>query len=462
MDIERTLLLWVLVWLAAAGYVLVRRWRSGESVGLVLVYVVTFGTIHWLAPMLMLLPWNQGPDLEFTVEGLHQSALAMVAFAVGAEMSGLLRARQRDMPTDDSTGSTIPAAATSAYLVTAVLLYIFISPLAARLPTIATLVAAGSTLMAVAVGLKTWSAWSENRTGMMWLWVASTVIFPVVTVLMQGFLGYGYAAALVVLGFVASFYRPKWRMVVLGALLTYGGLSVYVTYMRDRDDIRETVWGGASLDDRLARIRSSFEQEEWFSPSDSDHLRRINGRLNQCFFVGAAVSYLTEGRGEYAAGRTLVDAVLAIVPRALWPDKPVTGGSGDIVSTYTGIKFGEGTSVGVGQVLELYVNFATPGVLIGFLVVGFLVVHFDRTSADRLLRGDAAGFMKRYMPGLSMLQVGGSIAEVVGTAAASYVLVVIVNHMLMAVFRIDTAAPARPTGGRRPLPEYVVDGSTTP
>ena len=459
MDIEQTLLTWLLVWLAAASYLMIRRWRSHSGVGLVLVYVVTFGTIHWLAPMLMLLPSNQGPDMEFTVDGLRESALAMVMFAIGAEVAWQLIGRRRDASTQGAP-SKLLTAITTAYLATAVLLYVFISPLAARLPSIAALVAAGSTLMAVAVGLKCWSAWLDKRTGTMWLWVASTAVFPIVTVLMQGFLGYGYAAALVVLGLVASFYPRRLRMTVFAMLLAYGGLSIYVTYMRDRTDIRETVWGGASMDDRLTKIRTSFEQGEWFNPWDPDHFRRINGRLNQSFLVGAAVSYLSEGRARYAAGGTLVDAALAIVPRALWPNKPETGGSGDLVTTYTGIKFAEGTSVGVGHVLELYVNFATPGVLVGFFVVGFIVAYLDRASADRLVGGDAAGFMKRYMPGLSLLQVGGSLAEVVGTAAASYVLVVVVNRILLAVFRINTEAPARPAGPR-PLREYLADSRTT-
>jgi len=461
-DIEQTLLMWVLVWLAAASYLIIRRWRSTSGVGLVFVYVVTFGTIHWLAPMLMLIPSNQGLDMEFTVDGLRQSALAMVAFAIGAEAAWLLIERRRRESTSEGAPLRLPAAITSAYLTTAVLLYVFISPLAARLPTIAALVAAGSTLMAVAVGLKCWCAWLDKRTGTMWLWVASTGVFPVVTVLMQGFLGYGYAAALVVLGLVASFYPAKLRMTALAMLLAYGGLSIYVTYMRDRTDIRETVWGGGSMDDRLTMIRSSFEQGEWFSPWDPDHFRRVNIRLNQSFLVGAAVSYLSDGRThQYAAGSTLVDAALAIVPRALWPEKPETGGSGDLVTTYTGIKFAEGTSVGVGQVLELYVNFATAGVLVGFLVVGFIVGYLDRTSADHLVSGDAAGFMKRYMPGLSLLQVGGSLAEVVGTAAASYVLVVIVNRVLLAVFGIKSAAPER-SPGPRPLQEYLAEGPTIP
>lgn len=428
MDIEQNLLFWVVVWLIAAAYAIVRLWRTDYGVGLVLTYVVTFGTIHWLAPALMLLPQNQGPDLELTTEGLHQSALAMVAFAVGIEVARLLRRGQMPVDVDRNTRRTVPRQLAMGYLITAVVLYGFVSPLVGKLPSVAALAAAGSTLMAVAVTLQCWNAWNARQPGRMWLWVAATFAFPIFTVIMQGFLGYGYAATLIVLGFVGSFYRPRWHVVVMALLMAYSGLSVFVNYMRDRTDIRDVVWGGASMDERMSQLAYTFENAEWFSFDDQEHFRRINGRLNQSLLVGASVVYLGNGSGAYAHGETLLDAALAVVPRMIWPDKPVVGGSGDLVSRYTGIRFAEGTSVGVGHVLELYVNFATAGVMIGFLIIGTTLAWLDHAAAERLARGDAFGFLMRYMPGLSMLQVGGSLAELAGTAAASFVLVALVNR----------------------------------
>ena len=76
---------------------------------------------------------------------------------------------------------------------------------------------------------------------------------------------------------------------------------------------------------------------------------------------------------DFAYGGTV--PLWGFVPRALWPDKPAVGGGGSLVSEYTGIPFGEGTSVGAGQVLELYVNFGIPGVLAGFTGLGFLLMR---------------------------------------------------------------------------------------
>src|SRR5205814_7729697 len=100
------------------------------------------------------------------------------------------------------------------------------------------------------------------------------------------------------------------------------------------------------------------------------HRGAIDRRLNQNFLVGAAAASLESGQVEYASGATLGNMIVALIPRAIWPDKPAVGGGGSVVADFTGIEFAEGTSVGAGQVLEFYVNFGTWGVIGGFLLLG--------------------------------------------------------------------------------------------
>jgi hypothetical protein len=166
---------------------------------------------------------------------------------------------------------------------------------------------------------------------------------------------------------------------------------------------------------------------EWFDYHNLAHLERVDSRLNQNFLVGAAVSRLDRGLVPFADGATLEDAALSVVPRVLWPNKPVVGGSGDLVSTYTGIRFAEGTSVGVGQVLECYINFGRTGIVIGFFVIGMVLVLADRSALRALERGSVFGFATRYLPALGVLQIGGSFAEVVSTAGAGLVVTLLMR-----------------------------------
>src|SRR5262249_30725008 len=130
----------------------------------------------------------------------------------------------------------------------------------------------------------------------------------------------------------------------------------------------------------------------------------------------------------FANGETILEAVLAPIPRALWPDKPSAAGSGDLVTRFTGVPFAEGTSVGIGQVMELYVNFATPGVFVGFIVLGAVLAYVDAKAAHYRDVGDWHRFTLWFLPGLSLLQLGGSLVEVTSSAAAAVAVALLLNR----------------------------------
>jgi hypothetical protein len=420
---------WIWIWMIAAAVILGRHWRTGVGSGLVFAYVLSFGAMHALAPAMYLLPWYDSDRAFLTGLGLRESALAMVAFAVGTELARLVVRRQLELrPELREATPTVDNRIVNLYLIGGLAAYA-LTPVLSRLPSGSAIVAAGSTLGVVAIGLKCWNAWADKRWTTLWLWLAGTMTMPLITVVGQGFLGYGFAAMLSVMAFVASFYRPRWQVVAAGSLLLYLGLSVYVTYMRDRDDIRDIVWAGASVEDRFGQLQYTASTAEWFDPENEAHLRRVDNRLNQDFLIGAAVVYLENGMVRYAGGATILAAAVAVVPRALWPDKPTVAGSGSLVADYTGITFAEGTSVGIGQVLETYVNFGRGGIIIGFFLIGGLLSFVDRRAQMRLRAGEAARFLRWYLPGLALLQVGGSFAEISTTAGAAWLVAVGLNRI---------------------------------
>jgi hypothetical protein len=273
-------------------------------------------------------------------------------------------------------------------------------------------------------------------------------MLPAITVIGQGFLGYGFGAMLTIFAFVSSFQRLRWYTAILGLAMAYLGMSVYVTYMRDRTEIRNVVWAGAGVGDRFGKLEDTIRSSEWFDLSSADHLDRIDERLNQDFLVGASAAYLSEGQGhDFAKGATLMDAAVALIPRAFWPEKPSFAGSGDLVSNYTGFRYAEGTSIGIGQLMECYVNFGTAGVLVGFFIIGAAVVYVDRSAGVALRRGDANRFLRFYLPGLSLLNVGGLFAEVTSTGAAALVVVIIVAQATARMQRKETPRePLVPVG----------------
>jgi hypothetical protein len=92
-------------------------------------------------------------------------------------------------------------------------------------------------------------------------------------------------------------------------------------------------------------------------------------------------------------------------------------------------------------VLEFYVNFGVPGVLAGFAGLGFLLMWLDIATMRAFATGDLAGVLLRALPGLSLLQPGGNLLEI---------LVAFVGAVLGAVALVYSgvlgrAAPARLT-----------------
>ena len=243
----------------------------------------------------------------------------------------------------------------------------------------------------------------------------------------QGFLGFGFVASLTVVVFAASWTRTRLVHVAAGILVGYLGLSVYVTYMRDRAEIREVVWGAESYERRLERLWDTVSRPEWFNPGNTDHLERIDVRLNQNLLVGAAVDYLDNRFARFGYGETFVAALVAPIPRAIWPEKPTVAGGAETVSAYTGFRFHGDTSVGVGQVMECYINFGTWGVAVGFFLIGVALVTVDARAAAALAAGESGRFLMWYLPGLSLLQIGGAFSELTGTAAASLLFAAILS-----------------------------------
>jgi hypothetical protein len=201
--------------------------------------------------------------------------------------------------------------------------------------------------------------------------------------------------------------------------------------MRDRTEIRVMVRGGEPLVERVEKVAKTLKTIELFDPFNRQHLLRIDDRMNQNFLVGSAMQYIDAGLQPFARGATLSQALVALVPRALWPDKTVYAGSMGLVSNYTGITFAYGTSVGMGQVFEFYVNFGTTGIILGFLILGAALGVVDQAARDRLENGNWLAFTLWYLPGIAFLQAGGSLIEISSGGGAAVVTALLVNRGLL-------------------------------
>lgn len=493
---EQILLGGSLVWLALIiAALLTRRLDRRSGVGLVAMYLALTGLIHIPGAVVNALPWFWGRETELIAAGFTQAFLGMLCFGAGALLLEPLTARLwrhnaqppppaslRETPAQ-VPGRVAPApalagpppelgAATPPLLLAtpagaaltpvarpallaeqqrlAVLLVglgllsiLVLTPLTVGVPTGRSIVANMGQLFTIGVGLACWDAWRRQRLGVFQLWLLVAALFPLFTIIADGFLGFGTFALFSVLTFVASFIRLRLHWLLIAVVVGYIGLSFYVTYMRDRSELRAVVWGGAELGQRTDRITATLGSIELFSPQNQQHLVAIDQRLNQNELVGVAVNYLDAGYIDYARGETFLQAVAALVPRVLWPDKPFTAGGSTLVSRFTGVEFDSATSVGIGQVMEFYVNYGTVGVAICFLIFGWLVACFDRRAAGALLAGGPLAFTFWYLPGLALMLYNNSLAEMLSSFGAALLTAFLVTQWLVPALLNPTP------GGRR-------------
>jgi hypothetical protein len=429
-DSSSNLGLLLVIWMAVAIVTVYNQWkRENPGTGLVLAYLLNFWLIHWPGAAIYLLPSNTLHDLSIVEAGFQQATYAVIGLGLGSIIFAPLCQRVFTFAKPVAIIYRPDPRLAQIYIVVGLVCFAILMPLLGGLPTITSLVSAGWSLLVPGLGLSCLQAWQEQRPRVFLRWLVVGLCIPLFTTISQGFAGYGTAATLAFLAFVGTFYRPRWwKLALVGILTGYLGLSFYVSYMRDRDAIRETVWGGQTLSNRLSQLYATLSDFEWFDLSNDLHLQRIDDRLNQNHLVGTAVSYLGSGAQDFARGDTLWEALIAMVPRAVWPDKPVRAGSGNLVTTYTGISFAEGTSVGIGQVMEFYVNFGDVGVVLGFLVIGTVITIVDWSAWQPLQQGDWQRFLFWYLPGLSLLQIGGSLVEVTSSAASAAVLSLLLHR----------------------------------
>jgi hypothetical protein len=421
----------LLAWpLAVAALSLARSRRGSAGAGLMLAYVVNLWLIHWPGPALHLLPWYEAVNRNTVMLGLQESTYALVAFTFGGLVLAPFVFNCEFLPKPTAfhrPDRNLPLA----YVTLGVIAFPLIS-IAQSIPSATALVSTGYKLVVVGLGLCCWHAWKTRDARRVAFWLGLTLALPFVTMTTMGFIGYGATATLTVLSFLSGFVEKKWAVIVAAGLCVgYLGLSTFVTYMRDRPQIRASVWSGESYGERLTRVGQTFMAFEWFDPWNMAHLDAVDSRLNQSYLVGLAVSRLEE-TNEFAYGDTFWKALIALIPRAVWPEKPddLSAGSGSLVTEFTGVRFGSGTSVGIGHVMEFYVNFGTTGVIFGFLFMGLVVTMLDTMAAQSLAVNDLPSFVLWFLPGISLLQVGGSFVEVTTGIIASLTVAVVANAYL--------------------------------
>jgi hypothetical protein len=397
----------------------------GKGGALALAYFLSLSLIH-VPGVLPFIGSDPGfLDADETKIGFELTVIGMAAFVVGSILAGWMG--RQTAPAKDTPPRLAKAFGhlSRRALVLGIVAYFVALPLSKRVPSLTSITAALGTLLTLGFWLALYAASVAADRRRTLATLALLPLLPVATLVAGATMNYAAGWVLSIFAFLFVIAQRRIWFYFGAPIAVFLTLSLFVTYMSWRSDYRAFVQTErTNLSERLDRVWAMITEFQLFDLGSPTHLAALDDRLNQNWLVGAGIIYHESGGAAFAYGGTVPP--WAFIPRALWPSKPEIGGSGSIsgggglVSDFTGIRFAEDTSVGVGQVLEFYINFGIPGVLIGFFGLGYLLMRLDLGIMRSLVTSDGHGLLLRAMPGLTLLNPGGSLLEMIVGSTAAY------------------------------------------
>jgi hypothetical protein len=405
----------IAICIAAFFWLLFLLRQDSVSLGLPIAYLFSLLLIHVPGAYVYLISDYDLINFDFVQTGIRFTAIASVSFVAGAWTVQLSSTRSLSAQAKIDERKFSLFCLFGGWLVTYALgSFQHISSVGAAIDR-----AGGLWMLGVMLGLR--AAVKRSDLKMIGMWLAALAVYPVLMLLLGGFLSYGSAAAIIVLSALTISIKKAWKVIIGLIVGIYFGLNVFVNYFGHRDEVRQEVWGGAPLSQRIDATLAIYRDFKWFDSRNDKQVEALTARLNQNYFAGLAAARIDEGRVDYLWGRSLSEGMMALIPRALWPDKPVFGGSPKIVSEMTGLKFDEGTSFGVGNVMEFQINFGIPGLVVGFFLLGLSLRALDRRAAASLRQAKFEGAIPSFLVAVALIQPNGSVVEIAGGSAAAMV-----------------------------------------
>lgn len=251
---ERQWIIFLLItWVVVVGLVICAQWNKRlPSVGLPLSYLLNLSVIHWFGAMIYAFPWytpqsayiiSQGVSLANTTAGFNQSVCGVLGFGFGTIILAPWLLKMFKPSWFWSVPNQPNLKLPKFYILLGLLFYFFLTPILNRIPSISALASSGFALLSVGLCLACWKALCLHNNKDLIRWLALSCCIPLMTILNAGFISFGTTAAVPILIFVFHFYRPRWQVIIIALLALVLGLTVFVNYLRDREELRARIWG---------------------------------------------------------------------------------------------------------------------------------------------------------------------------------------------------------------------------
>jgi hypothetical protein len=294
------------------------------------------------------------------------------------------------------------------------------------------------------------------RRGLLWL---AGMVIPEAGISMTGFFAGGFRDLAVVLLFAALMAQDKLRarsIVALGMGATVVFI-VAVFWESGKQDYRAFLNEGTGaqvvlvpLDERLAYL--AVKASDFDSQKFAEGFENLLKRVGYIDYLAATMERVPEVL-PYEGGAHLAAAVWHILtPRILFPDKPALESDSSVTAYYTGLEnvvfADENTSISIGYLGELYIDFSIGGALFVVLLIGLAFGRCYRIIRDY---GRTALFVNYglcimiVMP-LSIFEI--SLVKLVGSLVAVLAAALVLQRLIWPFLPSFLHVKTRPTFDR--------------
>lgn len=428
--------------------------RGSHSLGLPLAYALLLMIQHIPGAWAAAVAGDSFSHKAYIQSGMNLTAAGFCAFAFG---SWIARRAPSICTSHGPTGVARSLAKVPTQFLAFCLLggwlFTFVLGFLVDVPSINALIEYGSAVWLLAVIIGLGRAVNKRSAVDILYWTALLAVYPLFILVVGGFISLGTASVIVTTSILAIIARRYWLVILALAVAGLLAVSFFVNYFAIRDELRSAAWGGAPIAERASVAAKIVTEFKLVSSDNAAHMAALDKRLNQNYFIGLAAARLEQGEVEFLWGRSIWEGVLALVPRVVWPEKPVFGGSGDIVPEMTGLRLNRtSTAWGVGNVMEFYINFGISGLLVGFIALGYAIAKLDLLAARKLLLGKPGDSILYFLPCVALIQPLGSMVELIGGSAAA-VLAGLAWRRGWEMFRPVCASTGSRTSARQDAPK---------
>lgn len=432
----------VFLWCISLIFILVNEHQSRSSSGLLVGYAFSCSMMYLSGAVVNIIPWYDlssnimgsyrdiNNSLFYTRLGFSYCLFGFISTIIGSKFTHLFF----KPPTNISNR---PINERTAFNIVGIggIMFFIILPSIGHFPSFHAVFSLGSTVMLTGICILFYNSLLRKR-GL--FNIRQIPIFLSVPVYYLVFHSNTYYAAIWSLQIAAFIYlRSKSRLIViLVAIITlYVVASIYVTYKSGRAEMRSITWNTnadrITFSQKLSATMVLLSKYHLFNIFDANDLSLVDGRMNENITLGHVVYNFKKGYTHHENGKTIIDAITAVVPRVIWPKKPISQGDDSLVRKHSGMKLVKTSKYATGTITEFYINFGTPGIFVGMFIIGVCLRVTDTVSFNYLKNHNISGFLCWFIPGWSFVNTAQTITGIFSLVAASVFLsitIMVVNY----------------------------------